>query len=124
MVVLEDSQVLQAVCLAQKKWGIMAQFAFIESVDSRTWRDEIFRATKGLIDPHLDDHFWVANAIALHNDTATIYLVFDTEEEMHDAFYNRIYGDDNSDTHGYTGNLHTIRCLTCNPDGELENENS
>jgi hypothetical protein len=123
MLILSDDEVLRAVCSARNRWGIMAYIHFRDEVDVAQWRDEIMTATKGLIDTHTPEHYIVANQL-VHSGNATFYLLFDTREEMEDAFFNRIYGDDNSDTHGYSGALYTIRCLTCTPSGELENENS
>ena len=126
MIILDDTEVLQAVCKAHGKWGIMACFTFkYEGETPSLWRDDIYAATGGLVDIHSETGFCVGNALGLHNGSAAIYFLFDTREEMEDAFDNRIYGDDNADTHSYAGGLlHTIRCLTCTPDGILERENS
>lgn len=123
MRVLKAEEIFQIVCRTQDAWGIMAHFAFITPTDPISWRDEIFSATKGLVDISGND-FEVTQQIITNGSAATVYMMFKTEAEMEDAFYNRIYGDDNSDTHGYAGALHTIRCLTCSPTGELMNENS
>lgn len=125
MLIIDDSSILQALCAHRGQWGIMAEITLKDDTPVESWRDELSRATKGLIDIHDEKCYYVAEALVrTAGGTATVYLLFDTEEEMHDAFYNRIYGDDNAEDHGYVGVYHTIRCLTCNPSGELENENS
>jgi hypothetical protein len=123
MIILTDDAVLKAVCSAHGQWGIMAYFHFKDDLSVEYWRDEIMDATKGLVDTSKPEHFYVSQTLVSTGE-ATVYMLFDSEAEMHDAFFNRIYGDDNSDAHGYFGCLHTIRCLTCTPTGELENENS
>jgi len=128
MHILDDLAILQAVCRDQRKWGIMAHFQFAETLDPAHWRTEIVGATNGLVDITREDQFWVGNALALYGQSVAIYLLFDSREEMEEAFFHRIYGDDNSEDHEYgqfgSGALHTIRCVTCTPAGVTENENS
>ncbi len=120
-----DDTIFQIVCREQKKFGILAEINFRErDFPAEKWRNEIMAATKGLIDINLEDHFEVAARLVRGNGYGPVIILFDCEEEMTNAFENLIYGDDNAEDHGYSGRVHSIHCLTCDPTGQLMNENS
>lgn len=126
MKVLEDIEILSAICRAHGKWGLMAYFMLKEfnMEEVSQWQEEIEKATKGLVQQNSDNMHALTQQLVFSPEHATIFMVFDSQEELDDAFFNRIYGDDNSDVHGYDGIFMTIRCLTCDPNGDHWNENS
>jgi hypothetical protein len=123
MTILDRSEVLQAVCKAHGKWGMLIEIAFPADFHLEKVSRELEKATMGLINS--ENFGSMAQDIVLsYLGTSAHYALFDTQAELDDAFERRVYGDDNSEDHPYQGPLYTIRCLTCDTNRELMNENS
>jgi len=108
---LDHSMVLQKLCKSTKKWGCF--FSLIN--EDFTKSTEIVKAAPWLsLDNDLDCQM-------ICDESG--YVLFDSEEECH-LIYDKTVGDDGpKKLNPYNGPAR-IYMLTCNPDGELMNENT
>ena len=110
--VVYDYEVLQAVCRDAKKAGMLVEWSDDESDGWPGWLDEIKKAAPWMTD---DDMAYSTRERAI--------VLFDTREEMEEA-YGRTVGDDGpTETNSYNGAAR-VYALTCWETGELRNENT
>lgn len=99
--------ILSKLCAATKKWGM-----YISCAE--------FLGYEHLVAPYLDPEDEAHYQII---DDGAGFILFNTKEEMEDA-YNRTVGDDGpTELNPYDGPIR-VYALTCGPDGELLTENT
>lgn len=108
--------ILSILCRARKKWGMLADGLLTKHYQEEADLIEIRKAAP-----------WISELpeyeIMLAICEGYVYLFFDTEEEMKNV-YNRTVGDDGStDLNHYNGPWR-VYAITCDPDGNLLNENT
>ncbi|TEU00623.1 MAG: hypothetical protein E3J23_01960 [Candidatus Stahlbacteria bacterium] len=106
MKILNKTEVLQQLCKTNKKYGMYISFS-----EDEDWA-EIEKAapylTKDCDQILVDCEAW---------------LLFDNGEEMHKYYDQTVGGDGPTKLNNYNG-LAVVYALTCNPHGQLENENT
>lgn len=104
--VLSCSDVLQQLCKATGKWGLYIAFVPLAEGD---WWGEVVQAA-----PYLRD-------AAPFFDCG--WMLFDTQAEMQRHFDMTVGDDGPTETNSYSGPT-KVYALTCNPQGQFENENT
>lgn len=102
--------VLRALCAARKQPGMLLAASLADGVNPL---EEIPKAA-----PYLSAdeamHLW---------HYGTVYLLFQSEEEMHAAYWRTVGDDGPTKTNPYNGPA-KVYALTCGADGLLQNENT
>lgn len=121
MILCEAGKILSALCKGSGKWGMFCNGlgpGLSDSDASAYDADlkEIEKAAPWITELSDNDRFNL-----LMEDHG--FLLFDTQEEM-ETTYQRTVGDDGpTKLNPYTGPWR-IYCLTCDPTGQLRNENT
>lgn len=113
MQALDDIQVLQLACEATNRWGLYVNIFIPDDLPLENRIDEVLKAASFLnLEEHsqliFDEHGWV---------------LFDTQEEMEDAYWRCIGDDGPNDINPYDGPV-SVYALTCDPTGQTLNENT
>lgn len=104
--VLTKCEVLRELAKKSNKWAMYVSWGSWVGIPCL---DEIVEAA-----PYLSSYQALADGEA--------FLFFDTREELDEA-YGQTVGDDGSVTNSYGGPVR-VYALTCNPQGDLETENT
>lgn len=118
MKLLHRTSTLEILCKSTKKWGIYFNI-FVPDLPGGEGFREVIKAAPWLDFNNEEDNHMQAMA------DGTGYLLFDDEQEMEKIYYQTI-GDDGPREpyiNKYNGPA-KVYMLTCNPDGELMNENT
>jgi len=113
-------ELLEVACKASNKFGMYINVPtnyLMEQFPGMNIFQEIAKAAPYLIEDA--DH---PNTFQIIADGEG-YLLFDTEEEMNQHFWQTVGDDGPTETNPYNGPVR-IYALTCNNDGQLENENT
>lgn len=113
---LDNFEVLQTLCKLKKKWGMFISFSDWDTQESPII--DIFEIIKAA--PYLKCDEAGQIIVDKHG-----ILLFDTQKEMDEYYYNTI-GDDGP-RKGYKNRYNgpaRIYAITCNPKGVLMNENT
>lgn len=111
MQILHQTSTLEALCKATGKYGMLISW-WSAAVPPEDLFTELQKAAPYLTMEH---------AQAMIESQA--FLLFDTREEM-ERHYDLTVGDDGpTELNSYSGPLR-VYALTCNPEGQLENENT
>ena len=111
--ITNSNQILSALCLAQEKWGLYI-LPNTGDLDPKDWMAETAKAAPWLTCGEM-------NEVMFSSDGS--YFLFDSEQEMKDA-YNQTVGDDGpTNTNPYDG-VARVYCLTCDPMGQCRTENT
>lgn len=113
MRVLSGTSILEALCKASHKWGMLLHMSFGDYNGASITPKEMFGAV-----PYLDPN----KHLQFYMDEQGI-LLFDTENEMKVCFQKTVGDDGPTKFNSYSG---PARCyaITCSPDGDLLNENT
>lgn len=107
MKILDETQVLMTLCILSEKYGMYIGFIEQDNIP------EIIEAAPYLdFSEHgqvfMDGHGWI---------------LFDSEEEMHDAFDKTVGDGGATRLNPYNGEVR-VYAVNCSPKGELMNENT
>ena len=118
MKLLHHTSTLTTLCKSTKKWGIYFNI-FVPDMPGGNGFTEVIKAAPWIdLNNDLDNHMQ-----SLGDGSG--YLLFDSEKEMENIYYQTI-GDDGPReqyTNKYNGPA-KVYMLTCNPDGQTMNENT
>ena len=108
--------VFQMLCASTGKWGVVTHFN-TDYLDA-TYRDalgDLRKASNGRLTMEQDTGQCLLEGQAI--------FLFDTEQEMQDAYLDFVGDDGPTSRNSYSGK-YRIYALTCGPDGQLLNENT
>jgi len=108
MKIINDSEtILSSLCKSHEKWGMY--ISFVDDTDLQ----EIFKAA-----PYLNTEAFMHTCV-----NGCGYILFDTEEEMMDLYHQTVGDDGPTKLNSYNGPAR-VYALTCDPQGNLLNENT
>lgn len=111
MRVLDQFRTLEVLCAATKQWGMAINW--YGNVEPEQEFEELQKAAPYL---KIDEH-------AQSMIEGRAYLLFDTEEEMEKHFWMTVGDDGPTALNDYNGPMR-VYAITCDPTGQLLNENT
>lgn len=113
-VIISSADILQALCKSENKWGMHISISsYPDCLTSREADEEMLKTVPYLVGEDQVEYL----------DARYAFLLFDSEIEMLNHYEQTVGDDGPNESNTYSGKARTY-ALTCNPTGQLENENT